>query len=171
MKGNPQRPLPIPHSPSLIPPLSKFADYLESVLLTLWVGGLWAIGYLAAPVLFANLPDRMLAGALAGRLFAGIAWVGLGCGIVVLALGALRLGAAAMGNRQSWIVAAMLALTLAGHFGVQPVLQALKDEVAPAPVMDSPNRAAFGRWHGISSGIYLVESLLGLVVLRSRRVS
>lgn len=154
--------------------MAKLADSLESVLVTLWVGGLWVIGYLAAPMLFAAIPDRMLAGAAAGRLFTGIAWIGIACGIVLLALRALRLrGAATTGSRQAWLVVAMLALTLAGHFGVQPVLQRLKDEVAPAPVMESANRDAFGRWHGVSSGLYLVQSLLGLalVVTRSRRVT
>jgi len=29
---------------------------------TAWVGGQWAIGYLAIPVLFLTLPDKMLAG-------------------------------------------------------------------------------------------------------------
>lgn len=153
--------------------MSKFVDYLESVLVTLWVGGMWAIGYLAAPMLFATLPERMLAGAVAGQLFRAIAWTGIACGILLLMLRALRLRAAATGDRQFRVVAAMLALTLAGHFGVQPVLQRLKDEVAPAPVMESRNRDAFGRWHGASSGIYLVQSLLGLalVVMRSRSVS
>jgi hypothetical protein len=153
--------------------LSKIADYLESVLVTLWVGGLWAIGYLAAPLLFATLPERMLAGAVAGQLFRGIAWTGLVCAILLLVLRALRTSAAVWRDRQSWLVAAMLGLTLGGHFGVQPVLQRLKDEVAPVPVMESRNREAFGRWHGVSSGIYLVQSLLGLglVVMRARSVS
>ena len=37
------------------------------------MGGLWAIGYLAAPVLFASLGDKMLAGMLAGKMFTWIA--------------------------------------------------------------------------------------------------
>lgn len=154
--------------------MSRLLSGIEATAVTLWVGGLWAIGYLAAPMLFATIPDRMLAGAVAGRLFVGIAWIGIACGILLLALHALRKrGAIATGARQSWLVAAMLVLVLAGHFGVQPVLQRLKDEVAPAPVMESPNRTAFGRWHGVSSGIYLVQSLLGLalVVMRSRSVN
>lgn len=154
-------------------PVPNFLHAVESILVTLWVGGLWAIGYLAAPLLFVTLPDRMLAGAAAGRLFTGIAWIGLACAIVLLVLRALRAGAAVWRDRQSWLVAAMLVLTLGGHFGVQPVLQRLKDEVAPAPVMESLNRDAFGRWHGVSSGLYLVQSLLGLalVVMRSRSIN
>ena len=41
----------------------------DRILLTLWVGSLWAIGYIAAPTLFATLEDRALAGTLAGAMF------------------------------------------------------------------------------------------------------
>jgi hypothetical protein len=153
--------------------MDRFLDALEAAAITLWVGGLWVIGYVAVPILFASLPDRVLAGALAGKLFGAVAWVGIGCGALLLVLALWHSGGAALRQWQPWLMAAMLALTLAGHFGVQPVLQRLKDEVAPEPVMESPNRAAFGLWHGISSGIYLFQSVLGLalVVMRTRSVS
>ncbi|MCK5382667.1 MAG: DUF4149 domain-containing protein, partial [Gammaproteobacteria bacterium] len=31
---------------------------LERILLTLWVGSLWVVGFVVAPVLFAELDDR-----------------------------------------------------------------------------------------------------------------
>jgi hypothetical protein len=34
--------------------MRRLADALYDVMLTLWVGGLWAIGYLVAPTLFAR---------------------------------------------------------------------------------------------------------------------
>ena len=49
--------------------MRRFADALYSIAITLWVGGLWAIGYLAAPTLFAELSDRALARQLAGAMF------------------------------------------------------------------------------------------------------
>ena len=55
----------------------------ERILLTLWVGGLWAIGYIAAPTLFAMLDDRKLAGALAGQMFHIISYIGLVCGTLL----------------------------------------------------------------------------------------
>jgi hypothetical protein len=64
----------------------------------------------------------------------------------------------------------MLALTLAGEFGVQPVMAALKQQALPSPVMESALRDRFVLWHGISSVIYLIESVLGaaLIVLLGR---
>ena len=50
--------------------MRRIWDGLAGGLLVLWIGGMWAIGYVAAPVLFANLGDKQLAGMLAGRLFA-----------------------------------------------------------------------------------------------------
>ena len=38
--------------------MNRFADKLALIAVTLWVGGLWAIGYLAAPVLFSALADK-----------------------------------------------------------------------------------------------------------------
>ena len=50
--------------------MRKLSEALYFIAITLWVGGLLAIGYIAAPVLFASLGDRQLAGMIAGRLFA-----------------------------------------------------------------------------------------------------
>jgi len=149
-------------------PLDPVLDAVEAIAVVLWVGGLWTIGYLVAPALFANLADRMLAGALAGKLFGLMAWVGFGCGGALLVIRFLRASGGALRQPGAWIVAAMLALSAAGHFGVQPVLQRLKDQVSPLPVMESRNRAAFGRWHGVSGGLYLVQSLLGLTLVIRR---
>lgn len=81
--------------------MQRFADALYFIALTLWVGGLWAIGYLVAPTIFSTLTDRQLAGALAGKLFALIGWIGLGCAAYLLQslLGLLLVPAAGRGLR------------------------------------------------------------------------
>ena len=43
----------------------------ERLLLTLWIGALWSIGYLAVPMAFANL-DVTIAGDYAGKLFSAV---------------------------------------------------------------------------------------------------
>ena len=64
-----------------------------------------------------------------------------------------------------WIVLLMLALTAAGHFGVQPVLAQLKADALPRQVMESALRDRFSTWHGVSSALYLVQSLLGIALV------
>ena len=56
----------------------------QRILLTLWVGGLWATGYLVAPLLFHMLDDRRLAGEIAGRMFSAMNYLGLACGMLLL---------------------------------------------------------------------------------------
>jgi len=142
---------------------------LSSIAVVLWVGSLWAIGFIAAPTLFAALEDRQLAGTLAGRMFTVTAYVGMGCGAYLLFFRLASQGMAAVKQLTFWLVFAMLALTLIGHFGIQPILEGLKIRGGPAEVMQSVIADRFARWHGIASILFVVQSVLGLLlVLRSR---
>jgi hypothetical protein len=145
--------------------MNRLPDLLAAWALTLWVGGLWAVGYLAAPTLFYSLDDRVLAGMLAGRMFAYIAWVGLVCGVWLLLFRLARLGGTALKQGFFWIVLIMLLLSLAQQFGIQPILQQLKDQALPKDVMESLFRDRFTAWHGVSSAVYLIQSLLGLAAV------
>jgi hypothetical protein len=145
--------------------MKRLPDLLAAWAMTLWVGGLWAVGYLAAPMLFYNLEDRMLAGMLAGKMFGGIAWVGMVCGVWLLMFRFARFGIDALKQGFFWIVLLMLLLTLAGHFGIQPILIQLKEAALPKDVMASLFRDRFATWHGVSSVVYLIQSLLGLALV------
>lgn len=145
--------------------MRRLADALFSVSLTLWVGGLWAIGYLVAPTLFTTLADRQLAGMIAGKLFALIGWIGLGCSAYLMLFMLLRIGTGAFRRWTFWMILAMLLLTLASLFGVQPLMAQLKADALPREVMESVLRDRFVVWHGISSVLYLMQSALGLLVV------
>jgi hypothetical protein len=142
----------------------KFADYLASIAVTLWVGGIWAMGF-AAWILFNNLADKQLAGMLAGKLFTLVAYVGIASGVYLLFFRLSRVGASAMKQAFFWATFSMLLLTLAGHFGIQPILESLKAQAMPKEVMESIFRNRFQAWHGVSSIMFLVEALLGLVLV------
>ncbi|HSI95555.1 MAG: DUF4149 domain-containing protein [Methylophilaceae bacterium] len=146
------------------------SDSLALVLITAWVGGLWAIGYLAAPALFYTLGEnRQLAGNLAGTMFTWVAYLGLFSGIYLMAHRVARFGLNAFKQAFFWAALVMLLLTLFGHFGVQPMIAQLKTQAMPADVMNSVFRDRFATWHGVASIAYLIESLLGLVlVFRAR---
>jgi hypothetical protein len=149
---------------------SSFSDSLALILITAWVGGLWAIGYLAAPALFYTLGEnRQLAGNLAGTMFTWVAYLGLFSGIYLLAHRVARYGLNAFKQAFFWAVLVMLLLTLFGHFGVQPMIAQLKAQAMPADVMHSVFRDRFATWHGVASIAYLFESLLGLVLVFKAR--
>ena len=130
--------------------------------ITLWVGGMWAVGYLAAPVLFANLGDRQLAGMVAGKLFALIGWIGLGCAAYLFVFLLSRRGGRIFKSAIFWLVLVMALMATASQFGIQPLMAQLKADALPREVMESVFRDRFATWHGISSILYLVQSLLGV---------
>jgi hypothetical protein len=143
----------------------KFGLMLERIAVTLWVGGLWAIGYIAAPVLFMQLDDKQLAGNLAGSMFTVIAYVGMACGAYLLLYRINQYGGAAFKQAFFWGVFLMVLITLGMQFGIQPIMESLKEQAMPKAVMQSIFSDRFAHWHGVSRIAYIIESLLGLVLL------
>jgi len=140
----------------------RLSEALYFAAITLWVGGMWAIGYLAAPVLFASLGDRQLAGMVAGKLFALIGWIGLASAAYLVVFLIVRRGGQVFRSAVFWLVLLMALLVLASQFGIQPLMAQLKAAALPREVMESVMRDRFATWHGISSILYLLQSLLGL---------
>jgi hypothetical protein len=151
--------------------MKKLSQHLATILITGWVGSLWAVGYLAVPVLFYAQPDRQLAGMLAGQMFSLVAYLGMACGTYLLTLRISEAGRESLRQTLFWVVAAMLLMTLVIQCGIQPVMTDLKTQAQPLDVMHSVFADRFKMLHGISSILYLVQSLLGLfLVIKSRRV-
>ena len=98
-------------------------------------------------------------------MFRWVAWLGIGCAAYLLIFLMARRGFAALRSAVFWLVLVMLGLTVAGYFGVQPILAQLKADALPRQVMESALRDRFTTWHGVSSGLYLLESLLGLLLV------
>ena len=65
----------------------------------------------------------------------------------------------------------MLLLILASHFGVQPILAHLKASAMPNDVMQSVFADRFKTWHGVASVAYLLQCLLGVVLVLKVRYS
>ncbi|WP_395407290.1 DUF4149 domain-containing protein [Pseudoduganella sp. UC29_106] len=124
----------------------------------LWAGSLWAVGYLVAPTLFATLSDRTLAGSIAGSMFHVEAMVSLGCGVAMGVLLWLATPAWTPKRRRTalLLIVAMVMCTVASHFGLQPMMA----ELRATGLVDEAVKSRFGMLHGISSSIYLVQSLL-----------
>lgn len=140
-----------------------FLPRLERVLLTLWVGGVWAIGYLAAPTLFAMLDDRHLAGELAGRMFQIIYMVGLVCGALLLSGIIFEQGMRAMRQWRSLVLAGMWLLVAVSLFVLQPMIADIKAQ--GEMVAGTEQAIRFGRLHGLASSLYLLTSLGGLALV------
>lgn len=133
----------------------------------LWVGSQLTIGYAVAPVLFASL-ERMTAGSIAAQLFRIEGWVGVACGVLLLALSnVLARRGAVQYRRLRWLLVGMLVCVLVGYFALQPFMNALRVDAmnAGVDIANSPYASRFGMLHGVSSLFYLIESLLGIALV------
>jgi len=133
---------------------------VESFLLTLWIGSMWTVGYLVAPVLFSQLDDRIIAGMLAGKMFSLVSYAGLISASILLIAQLLRHG---LPSRQYWlsgVLIIMLALICVGEFVLQPQMAALK-----AAGLAGENMTQFSRVHGMASILYLLNSVMGLILI------
>ncbi len=151
--------------------------YAYLLALVFWVGGLLALGGIAAPAIFASLTS---AHALAGREMAGLAFGAvlrrfhlaayISAGVMILSLVAM----AVLGPRPArlairlGIVAVMTALTLYSGLIVSPRVERLRDAIG-GPVAARPEsdarRAEFGRLHGLSTLLLALSAAGGLVLL------
>ena len=145
--------------------MNRFWAALAALVLVVWVGSLITLGAISAPVLFSALEDKQLAGLLAGKMFAVGAWVGVVAGIYLLIYSLIRGGAHAFKTWSFWLVLIMWFLTLAGHFGIQPILQNLKDQALPLAVMQSVFADRFSQWHGISRILWIIQALIGVILV------
>src|SRR4030067_538401 len=144
--------------------MKNLAHHTASLAITAWVGGLWAIGY-AVTILFRAQPDKQLAGMFSGHMFAVISYIGIVGGPYLFLYRLAISGKAAMREWVFWLVAAMLVITLLLQFGIHPLMAEIKLQAHSPDVMQSTMAQSYKMWHGISSILYLVESLLGAALV------
>ena len=130
----------------------------ERILLTLWVGGMWTVGYIVAPVLFKSLDDRMLAGNLAGQMFTIMSYIGLFCAVFLIVSQLMQ--SLTMNNWRLWTLVVMLAIVIIGQFVLQPMMAELK-----AAGLEGETAKQFGRLHGVASILFLLNSIAGLTLV------
>lgn len=128
----------------------------RAVLAALWGGLLLCIAFVAAPSAFAVL-ERSQAGLLVGRLFALEAYISLAAGLLLMMLERRlgRDGGDPVFSAVLLLPAGALFCTVAGYFGLQPLMAAA--------------RAGQGSWsfmtlHAVSFGFYGAKTLLVLVL-------
>jgi hypothetical protein len=130
-----------------------------------WVGSLFTVGYLVVPTIFANLQDRQVAGMIAAAIFQVEAYISVLVCVTLLLMANILIKRNVENYRSiRWVILALLLISAMTCFGLIPYMNALRQEalLLGVPVMASPSASLFGRLHGISSGLFLIQSLLGL---------
>jgi len=136
----------------------------ERLLLTLWVGSLCAIGYIAVPMAFATLGDVTLAGNYAGKLFSAVNMLGLGCGLVLLISKVISIGKPVTTLWRFWVLVLMISLTLVFAFYLQPEIASIKQLISAG---DDAILERFDLFHSLSKNLYMFVTVLGLALVVS----
>jgi Domain of unknown function (DUF4149) len=151
--------------------------YAALLAIVVWVGGLFALGAIAAPAVFdtvaaRQLPDgRLVGGAIFGEILQRFHHVSYICGLVIPLSLAAR---AVLGPRprrfaiRMGVAVAMLVATAYSGLVLSPQIARLQSSAAVAPSSLSetdPRRVEFGRLHGLSTVVQLVPLLGGLALL------
>ena len=154
----------------------RFATVLA---IAIWIGGLLALGAIAAPAIFEvvslrQVPDgRLLSGAIFGEVLRRFHLVSYGCGAVVFVALAAR---AVLGPRprrfsiRLGIAVLMLGASMYSGMVLSRRIERVQHEIgagiAPSSLpAGDPRRVEFGRLHGQSTLIQLVPLLGGLVLM------
>ncbi len=144
------------------------AQRLFTLVAGLWVGSLLTVGYLVAPAIFSTMTDRQAAGMVAGSIFRLEAYLSV---IVCIGLMALANLLVNRGLNQfrfiRWLLLTMLLCSVAAALIFIPWMNALRDNALAEgmPVMLSPSATVFGRLHGASSILFLLQSILGIFLV------
>jgi uncharacterized membrane protein len=155
-----------------LPGLLTIAAILEIIALTIWVGAMASLAFIAAPAIFKVAPSRELAGKIFGLILKRFYYLAYGCSAGVLIAGALRwaghwrgLNAAEM--VRYLIALLMLGLTLYSGLVMTRKLEKLRDEM-PGGIdkisKTDPRRAQFNKLHSLSTTLMSFNLLLGLAM-------
>lgn len=123
----------------------------------LWAGALLCIAFIATPAPFATLATQE-AGRVVSRVFAQEAYLSLVLGVAVLLLERHAAASAQRGSRLSGsmlLVLGALFCTVAGSFGLQPMMAAAKA---------GEGGWTFGQLHAASLGLFGVKTLAVLAL-------
>ena len=151
--------------------------YAGLLALTLWVGGLLALGAIGAPAIFDVLAarhvagDRVLAGAIFGEILGRFHLLAYVCGVVLLGTLLVR---GIMGPRPIMfavrlaVAFVMLLATAYSGLIVSVKIARTQAEIGAAPSSlraDDERRVRFGRLHAQASAIQIVPLVGSLLLL------
>ena len=150
--------------------------YAAVLALALWTGGLFVVGALVAPAVFAivgtqGADGRMLAGAAVGEILRRLNPLAYACAALTLvslaARGVLGPRPRRFAIRMAGLIV-MSAVSLYAGLALAPRIAALQQATSVPPstlAENDPRRVEFGRLHGLSVSLQLIPLLGGLALL------
>jgi len=144
--------------------------FIKMLVLALWMGSIFYFAAVVAPTAFAVLPTRTLAGMVVSRSLANLHWIGIVCGLVFLlcsVLLAMIEGGPSPFHGRDLLLVAMMAITLAAHFGIERRMNNLKANMGVIDVIPQQDarRVEFNRLHVWSERLEGSVFFCGIVLL------
>jgi hypothetical protein len=151
--------------------------YAALLTLVIWIGGLVALGAIAAPAIFDVLSayqaadGRLLAGAVFGETLRRFHLVTYAAGGLLVLTLVLRRILGPRPKRFGWrlaIALLMLLATVSSGWWISGRIARVQQTIGVAPSRlpaDDPRRLEFGRLHAMSTGLQLVPLLGGLALI------
>jgi hypothetical protein len=127
---------------------------VRRLAIALWAGLLVTVGALVAPALFRVLPERALAGLVAGELFHLVTLLSVPAAALAFLLHSP--GGPGPLSRRPWALVPA-ALLLANEYALRPVMEAARAAGQVTP--------AFMAWHALSAALYATAALVALLLL------
>ncbi|MCI0338579.1 MAG: DUF4149 domain-containing protein [Acidobacteria bacterium] len=154
--------------------LVTFSAIIEILAITIWVGGMAALAFIAAPVIFQTAITRESAGKTFGLILKRFHPVMYICGVVILFAGAMR-WAGSYNHRLNaseftrYIIAfLMLGISLFSGVVISRKLDRMRSRM-PAGIdhvaKDDPRRVEFNNLHRLSMTLMSFNLLLGFAMV------
>lgn len=143
--------------------LARGSKGFELLMWAVWLGSLWFMAILVAPALFKWLP-RPEAGLVAGRLFYMLSWYSLLLGSLMfvfsMGMGVFERSGKAL-HALALIVVGVCAVEL---LWLHPQMQDMRAMISSAPAEQVEQiRSGFGKMHAVSSVLYSIKMIAGLL--------
>jgi len=141
------------------------------VVLSLWLGAIVYFAFAVAPTVFSVLTPHMggrtMAGDIVNRALMLLHYFGIACAVIFLVLSFRRLADSA-----TWLVLAMLVLTLISQFGITRKMHQIRAQVMLDDLdTNDPMRREFDSLHKLSTATEGAILLLGIGALTAENRS
>jgi uncharacterized membrane protein len=153
--------------------LVAFSAIIEIVAITIWVGGMAALAFIAAPAVFQTAPSREIAGRIFGLILKRFHPVMYICGAVILIAGVMRWAGSfnhhlhASQITRYLIATLMLGLSLYSGLVVSRKLDRMRARMSAGidrVSKDDPRRIEFNNLHRLSTTLMAFNLLLGFAM-------
>ena len=148
--------------------MNVFFQKLAIIISSLWVGGLWSM-LIVTTILFNKVPSTYIAGEIVNDMFAFMNLFGMFASGFLIIFGFKKENLFFIKSLTFWLLISMLSLTLISYFGINPLLENIRDSSVSKEIIESVFVNRYATWHGIASAGFLIECFLGIfLVLKIR---